>query len=60
MRTETHSAHLFDLRDTHNVFLVRYTECKHNFCLFTTKLHREPLTDVVYNAQTTSKWQNIH
>lgn len=28
-----HLLRLLDLKDTHDLFLVRNTECKYNFCL---------------------------
>lgn len=31
MRKEMHSTHVSGLKDTHSVFLVSNTECKHNF-----------------------------
>lgn len=39
-----HPSYLLDLKDTHTMFLVSNTECKHNFYLFTRKPHRGPLT----------------
>lgn len=39
-----YSTHLFELRDTTQCVLVRNTERKHDFCLFTRKLRRASLS----------------
>lgn len=37
------STHLLDHKDSHNVFWS-VSQCKHDFCLLTRKLHRAPLS----------------
>ncbi len=36
--------------------LVRNTECKRNFCLFTIKLHRAPFNKYWKRGKTASLW----
>ena len=59
---------MFDLKDTHNSQYnsqsaderheVMFTFCKHNFCLFTRKLHREPLSHLSRRKITLSGYES--
>lgn len=54
------STHLSDTEDSHNLFGVRNTECKHKFCLFTRESQTAPLKlHSSYNLHKNRPFRNI-